>query len=127
MGLGAVLLIARHNVWIGLALFAAARVAAAAVARSGLTEMYRTVAFASLPFALVLDAPERALPAVFLMFGLAANAAASLKLESRLIGESELLVLFLLAAFFPPWFGLIAYAGGVLCFVAAGLAASRRI
>jgi hypothetical protein len=75
----------------------------------------------------VLDAPVRALPAVFLMFGLAANTAVAVKFDRSLIGVAELLILFILASAFPAWFGAIAYAGGVLCFVAAGVEASRRI
>ena len=130
LSLAAAALIARHFVWIGLALFALARILACVVARksvSNLTEVYAAVAFAALPLAFVLEAPVRALPAVFLMFGFAANAAASLKFGRGLIGSTELLILFVLAAFFPAWFGLIAYVGGVLCFVAAGVSASRRI
>ncbi len=130
ISLAAAALIAVHFVWIGLVLFALARCLAAVAGRAGvsdLTEFYQAVAFAALPFAFVLEAPVRALPAVFLMFGLAANAAASLKFGGGLIGSAELLILFLLAGFFPAWFGLIAYGGGVLCFVAAGVSASRRV
>jgi hypothetical protein len=128
--LAAVPLIARHLVWIGLAVFVLGRFVAAVAARareSNLTDIYRAVAFAALPFAFVLDAPVRALPAVFLMFGLAANAAVTVKFGRSLVGASELLTLFILASALPAWFGLIAYAGGVLCFVAAGVEASRRI
>ncbi|GAA0571199.1 CDP-alcohol phosphatidyltransferase family protein [Rhizomicrobium electricum] len=130
VGLAAVPLIARHFVWIGLAVFAAGRLIAAVAARankSDLADIYRTVAYAALPFAFVLDAPVRALPAVFLMFGLAANGAVAVKFGRSLVGAAELLILFVLASAFPAWFGLIAYAGGVLCFVAAGVEASRRI
>jgi hypothetical protein len=130
ISLAAVLLIARHFVWIGLAVFVVGQIIGAAAARaggSGLADIYRAVAFAALPFAFVLDAPVRALPAVFLMFGLAANGAVSVKFGRSLIGAAELLILFILAGALPAWFGLIAYAGGVLCFVAAGVEASRRI
>lgn len=130
ISLAAVPLIARHFVWIGLALFVAARILAGVAGRaraSDLTEIYETVAFAALPLAFVLEAPVRALPAVFLMFGLAANTAISLKFGRGLIGSAELLILFVLAALLPAWFGLIAYVGGVLCFVAAGVSASRRV
>jgi hypothetical protein len=123
-------LIARHFVWIGLAVFAVGRVIAAVAASGGgsdLKEIYRAVAFAALPFAFVLDAPVRALPAVFLMFGLAADAAVAVKFGRSPVGAAALLILFVLACVFPAWFGLIAYAGGVLCFVAAGVEASRRI
>lgn len=130
IGLVAVPLIARHLVWIGLGVFVAARLIAAIAARAtsgDLAEVYGAVGFAALPFAFVLDAPVRALPAVFLMFGLAANAATRLKFATGLIGSAELTILFLLAAALPAWFGPIAYAGGVLCFVAAGVEASRRL
>jgi hypothetical protein len=128
--LAGVPLIARHFVWIGLAVFGAGQIIAAISARadgSELKQIYRSVAFAALPFAFVLDAPVRALPAVFLMFGLAANTAVAVKFDRSLIGVAELLILFILASAFPAWFGAIAYAGGVLCFVAAGVEASRRI
>jgi hypothetical protein len=130
LSLAAVPLIARHYVWIGLAVFVTARILAAVAGRaraSDLTEFYQAVAFAALPFAFVLEAPVRALPAVFLMFGLAANAAAALKFGRGLIGSAELVILFVVVALFPAWFGLIAYGGGVLCFVAAGASASRRV
>lgn len=130
ISLAGVPLIGRHLVWIGLAVFVVGQIVAAVAARAGggaLADIYRAVAFAALPFAFVLDAPVRALPAVFLMFGLAANAAVSVKFGRSLIGVAELLILFILASVLPAWFGLIAYAGGVLCFVAAGVEASRRI
>jgi hypothetical protein len=122
-------LIARHLVWQGLTLFAFAQIAAAVAARTQatpLTDIYRSVAFAALPFAFALDAPERALAATFFMFGIAANNAVAMKFGRTPVGASELLIAFILAGVFPAWFGLIAYAGGVLCFVAAGIEASRR-
>lgn len=129
VGLVAAAAIARHWVFAGLALFAASRLAVSVAARAAVSDVsavYGTVAFAALPFAFALEAPVRALPAVFLMFAMSANAAANLKLGARWVGESELLFLFLLAALFPDWFGPIAYVGGVLCFVASGVAAARR-
>jgi hypothetical protein len=130
LSLAGVPLIARHFVFVGLAVFAAGRVLAAVAARSSesdAAEVFSAIAFAAVPFAFVLDAPVRALPAVFLMFGLAANAAAGLKFGRGWIGGTEKVLLFVLAAVLPDWFGLIAYVGGVLCFVAAGVEASRRI
>jgi hypothetical protein len=130
ISLGAAGLIVRHFVWIGLVVFAIGRLIAVVAARAGTGDMaavYHAVAFAALPLAFVLDAPVRALSAVFLMFGLAANAAVALKFGRSLIGVVELLFLFVLASALPDWFGLIAYVGGVLCFVAAGVEASRRI
>ena len=130
IGLAAVALIARHFVWLGLGVFLAARLVAAAANESDdAAEVFAVVAFASLPFAFALDAPVRALPAVFLMFGMVANAAARLKFGPSLIGPVELAVVFVLAALLPDWFGLIAYVTGVLCFIVAGvrIAASRRV
>ena len=130
IGLAAVALIARHFIWVGLAVFLAARFLAAAAGRDDdAAEVFSVVAFAALPFAFALDAPTRALPAVFLMFGMIANAAARLKFGPSLIGAAELFGVFVLAALLPEWFGLIAYVTGVLCFVAAGvrIAASRRV
>jgi len=132
IGLAAVVLIARHFVWVGLAVFLAARLLAAVAARSAgddAAEVFAVVAFAAMPFAFALDAPVRALPAILLMFGMIANAAARLKFGPSLIGAAELFGVFVLAAVLPDWFGLIAYVTGVLCFVAAGvrIAASRRV
>ena len=132
IGLAAVVLIARHFVWLGLAVFLAARLLAFAAVRAAdddAAEVFAVVAFASLPFAFALDAPVRALPAVFLIFGMVANAAARLKFGPSLIGAVELALVFVLAALLPDWFGLIAYVTGVLCFVVAGvrIAASRRM
>jgi hypothetical protein len=130
IGLGAAVLIARHFVWIGLAAFVLGRMLAAVAVRAGagdLSGITRAVAYAALPFAYVLDAPVRALPAVFLLFALVANTAVAVKFSRSPIGATELLIVFILATVLPDWFGLIAYAGGVLCFVAAGVEASRRI
>jgi hypothetical protein len=132
IGLGAVVLIARHFVWVGLAVFLAARLLAAVATHAAgddAAEVFAVVAFAALPFAFALDAPVRALPAIFLLFGMIANAAARLKFGPSPIGAAELFGAFLLAALLPDWFGLIAYVTGVLCFVAAGvrIAASRRV
>jgi len=130
VGLVAVVLIARHFIWLGLAVFLAARLVAAVAAQDdNAAEVFAVVAYAAMPFAFALDAPARALPAVFLMFGMIANAAARLKCGPSLIGAVELALVFVLAALLPDWFGLIAYVTGVLCFVAAGvrIAASRRV
>lgn len=132
MALFAAVLIARHHVLIGLAVFALALLVGGVAARgerAAASEVFAAIAFAAVPVAFVLDAPVRALPAVVLMFGLAANAAARLKFAPTLIGSAELLIVFVLAAVFPAWFGVIAYCSGVLCFAAAGvrIAASRRM
>ena len=92
-----------------------------------LAEVCAAVAYAVPPFAFRLDAPSRASPAVFLRFDLSAHAAAAKKFGRGLIGGVELVLLFVLAGVMPVWFGLIAYVGGALCFVAAGVEASRRI
>jgi hypothetical protein len=120
-------LIAHHWVFAGLVLFALARIFASAAAPSGVAAVCGAVAFAALPFAFALEAPVRALPALFLIFALSAVSAARLKLGAKLIGETELFLLFLATALFPDWFGPIAYVGGVLCFVATGVAAARRV
>lgn len=132
LALFAAVLIAKHCVFVGLAVFALALLVGAVAARAGradVSEVFAAIAFAALPVAFVLDAPVRALSAVVLMFGLAANAAARLKFAPTLIGSAELLIVFVLAAVFPAWFGVIAYCSGVLCFAAAGvrIAASRRM
>jgi phosphatidylglycerophosphate synthase len=81
------------------------------------------IAGALIPFAFALAMPDRALAAMFLMLGLVARSAASTKALGTafdLIGKSELFIAFALACLFPDRFSLIAYAVGILCFVAAG-------
>ena len=60
IGLAAVVLIARHFIWAGLAVFLAARLLAAVAADDNAAEVFAVVAFAALPFAFALDAPVRA-------------------------------------------------------------------
>lgn len=128
ISLAAAPLIGHHWVLVGMTVFIAGRVVSALVPRDDdVAEVFNAIALAALPFALVLDAPVRALPAAFLMFGLAANRATALKFGRGLIGSAELVLLFVLVAVLPDWFGLIAYVGGVLCFVAAGIETSRRV
>lgn len=131
IALTAAVLIAGHFVWTGIIIFAVSRIAAAVAARDGDSAngaVFAAVAYGALPFAFVLDAPVRALPSVFLMFGLIAHTAAAFKIGRGFTGGIELFLLFVLAAALPAWFGLIAYTGGVLCFVAAGMRlASGRV
>lgn len=128
VSLTAVPLIARHFVWLGLAVFALGRLIGAIADRAGdnpLGPIYSSVALAALPFAFVLDAPVRALAAVFLMFAIAANSAVTIKFGRTPMAAVELLLVFFLAGLLPDWFGPIAYGGGGLCFIAAGIGASR--
>ena len=89
---------------------------------------------ASMPLAFALGEPNRALAAMFLMFGLAARAAA-LSAEAQvmpgpvasmqgfganLIGKTEIFVAYVLACIFPDRFSIIAYALGMVCFVMTG-------
>jgi len=87
------------------------------------------LASAGLAFAFALGEPDRALAAMFLMLGLVARAAAetaairfggAIAVASSLVGKSELLAAFALACIFPPWFSIIAYIIGILCFIGAG-------
>jgi phosphatidylglycerophosphate synthase len=89
---------------------------------------------AGVPFAFALAEPDRALAAMFLMFGLVIRAGAAvgvrpsgagvlgvaLEQSGMLVGKSELFIAFALACVFPQWFSIIAYAVGILCFIAAG-------
>jgi hypothetical protein len=121
--------IARHMIWPGLAVFAASRLLSAVAARGGrdaVCAVFEAVAFSALPFAFAMEAPERALASVFLIFGLSANTAASLACGRRLIGATELLAVFAVMAAFPVWFGAIAYTVGIACFAAAGVVVSGR-
>ncbi len=88
-----------------------------------LEQVLSLVLAAAVPFAFALAEPDRALAAMFLMLGLVARAGAATIQPSALgslIGKTELFIAFALACVFPQWFSLIAYAVGILCFVAAG-------
>ena len=80
------------------------------------------IAGAGIAFAFALAEPDRVLAAMFLMFGLVARTAADTiaPADTGLIGKTELFVAFAVACLFPQWFSIVAYAFGILCFVAAG-------
>ncbi len=115
-------LIARHFVWAGLGIFALGLVLGAVAERTPLDFLFAAVRSGAIVFAFALDNPERAVSLIFLLFGLSAEAVARTRLGPGLIGEGELLLVFVLLAVFPG--GLVAYLTGILCFVSAG---SRRI
>jgi hypothetical protein len=123
--LGAVPLVALHFALIGLAVFVAGKILSAIAARvaedRALNDVLDAVSFAALPFGFALGDPSTALPAVLMMFGLAAQSAASLKFGRGLIGATELLLAFAVACVFPDRFGIVAYVAAVLCFVSAGV------
>ena len=79
-------------------------------------------AAAGLAFAFALAEPDRALAAMFLMLGLVARTAVLAETPAGwpLVGKAELFLAFALACLFPAWFSILAYAVGILCFVAAG-------
>jgi len=129
LGLAALPLIVLNFALAGWGLFALSRLLAAIAGRGGegpLNAVFNAVNFAGLPMAFALADPSHALAAVFLMFALAAQSAAVLKLERCLVGNTELLIAFALACAFPEYFAVVAYVTGVLCFIAAGVAAARR-
>lgn len=89
----------------------------------------------AIPFAFALAEPGRALAAMFLMLGLVARAGAMdtaalptgpdpvviyFGRVGRLIEKTELFIAFALVCVFPQWFSIIAYALGILCFIAVG-------
>ena len=88
---------------------------------------------AALPFGFALADPQRALAAMFLVFGLASQAVASLSLAlvaaragRRLTSvgvtdKSAVHVAMLIACFLPDWFSIIAYVLGVVCFISIGV------
>ncbi len=141
IGLAAVPEIATRHYWAGLALILFSRLLdgldGAVARRTSPTELgaYLDAAldfifYASVPFAFALADPSRALAAVFLLFGLIASGSTCLALATArrriatgpvdLIEATLTLAAFTLACLFPDWFGLIAYALGVACFVTAG-------
>lgn len=130
-GLAAVPLIAWNLLWAGGAVFVTSRVLAVLASRASaenasLGPVLDAVNFAGLPFGFALGDPVRALPAVFLMFGLSAQAAATLRYGRGWVANSELLIAFAIACVFPDRFALIAYIIGVLCFVSAGVRIAAR-
>ncbi len=131
VGLAAVPLIAWNFLWAGAAVFAVSQILAAIAARASaenasLGPVLEVVNFAALPFGFALGDPARALPAVFLMFGLSAQAAATLRYGRGFIANTELLIAFAVACVFPDRFSLVAYIIGVLCFVSAGVRVAAR-
>jgi hypothetical protein len=128
LALASVPLIATGRSWFalpvllsGLVLMASGSAGARA---SQLSAALLLVVFAALPFAFALDDPARALAATFLLFAMIAAGAASLfaNADRRLpiVDIALCTSAFVLACLFPSWFSLIAYALGLLCFIAAG-------
>jgi phosphatidylglycerophosphate synthase len=99
-----------------------------------LDQVLSLVVSAGVPFAFALAEPDRALAAMFLLFGLVVRAGSAVAVKASgtgivdaaldqtrmLVGKSELFIAFALACIFPLWFSIIAYIVGILCFVAAG-------
>jgi len=87
-----------------------------------LDRVLSVIAAAGLAFAFALAEPDRALAAMFLMLGLVARTAALSEPQAgwSVVGKTELFIAFALACLFPAWFSILAYAVGILCFVAAG-------
>lgn len=131
--------------WLGVAMLLASRlVFAIAVARvqgSGepsssvaLVAVLKAVSLAGYPFAFALALPEHAAAIAFLMFALMAVFAAGFAfpppngMGDFAVGGLDVALLLGLCALLPEWFGPIAYGGGLICFVAAGLRidAARR-
>jgi hypothetical protein len=125
LALAAVPLIALHLYWIGFAVFVFSRLLSAVAAHAGAEypagPVLDVIAFAALPFAFALGDPVVSLQAVLMMFGLAVHAAAYLRFGRGWIGETELVIAFGLACFFPEKFGLVAYATSIVCAVSAGV------
>jgi hypothetical protein len=131
IGLAAVPLLAWNLLWAAGAVFVASRILAAIASRASagnafLGPVLDAVNFAALPFGFALGDPERALPAVFLMFGLSAQSAATMRYGRGFIADTELLIAFAAACVFPGSFALIAYIVGVLCFISAGARIAAR-
>jgi hypothetical protein len=130
-GLAAVPLIAWNLFWTGGAVFLASRLLAGIASRASAENasvgpVLAAVNFAALPFGFALGDPVRALPAVFLMFGLSAQSAATLRYGRGWIADTELLIAFAVMCVFPDRFSLIAYIIGVACFVSAGVRIAAR-
>ena len=142
VGIAALPAIGRRAYLVGLGLIALSRIfdaVGSALARrnsprrSGiyLEHVLELIWTASVPFAFALADPERALAAMFLMLGLVARAAAmsddiklgqgTLLIGAELLGKSETFIAYALACIFPAWFGIIAYALGIACFVMTGV------
>jgi phosphatidylglycerophosphate synthase len=145
-GLAAIPAIAIHHYWIGLALLLLNRLFDAldgALARrtrvtgrgAFLDMIADLIVFAGMPFAFALADPSHALAAVFFLFAITTSGASAIffgglamgKAAENLFGyigrtmeDSELTLAFALACRWPGWFAVIAYVGGVLCFITAG-------
>ena len=148
LGIAAVPAIERHAYAVALALIAVGRLLDAAGAISARPSQPEPFAdytgrildliwTASVPFAFALAEPDRALAAMFLVFGLTVRAVTPpiagqadppgrvLEAGGRLVEKSELFVAYALACVFPDRFSIIAYTLGMLCFVMVGFRVAR--
>jgi hypothetical protein len=135
VGLAGLPLIGFHYYLPGLAVLVASRLVFALAIEGDrrLTEVLKAVSVAGYPFAFALAAPEHAASCAFLMFGLTAAFAAGFAyprgdVPNVAAGAADIIAVFALALLVPGWFGPVAYAAGVLFFVAAGqrIDAGRR-
>lgn len=144
VGLSGLPAIGHGWLWAGLAILLLSRVvfalagtraqAGEAAKNLALVAVLKAVSLAGYPFAFALAMPEHAAACAFLMFGLVAAFAAGFAypppsgMGDFAIGGLDLTLVLGLCALLPDWFGPIAYAGGLICFAAAGLRidAARR-
>lgn len=126
IGVGAAASIAVHFYFVGLALFLINRASIVATLSVGQAAQARralgAIALAAIPFGFALADATHALAASFLVMGLLAETVAARVGDdsaNALFGPLATLALGV-ACIRPDWFGVAAYAAGVLGFVAAG-------
>jgi hypothetical protein len=123
IGLIALPLIAKGHFWIGLGFMLLGRCIALLGAEDDLARALSLIAFAGIPFAFALADPARAVAASFLLFGFVAVAAVR-RLEA--VEQFAAAIALALACLMPPWFSLIAYGLGIVCFAVAGMRLARN-
>jgi phosphatidylglycerophosphate synthase len=146
-GIAAMLTISRSHFWIGASLILLNRTLDGldgAVARATrltdrgayLDALGDALLFAGVPFGFALASPERAVAAVFLVFGMIVLGSASRTLagqrgvSAQTCGPTMGLVLTLAYAFsclMPGWFSIVAYVLGIAHFVLAGMQVASAV
>lgn len=147
VAVAAMLTVSRSHGWIALGLVLAnrlldgldgsvARVTKATNRGAYLDALSDALLFAGVPFGFALANPERAVAAVFLLFGLIMLGMASWTLAERRgvggqpLGMLEALLITLVyasACLFPGWFSIGAYALGIAAFICAGVRVASAV
>ena len=134
LGVAAAVAVTLHAYLLGLALFALGR-AAALIGYTPALSTFDLAAYGALAFGFALAEPDRALASSFAMFGFVILAVSRLAFarnrpplpRTSLIASAIAFVALALACVRPDYFSLVAYAGGLACFLLAGVLAASAV